>query len=175
MDRTACRLHNYAVVPEMCMKTRPSRSALAMLILTTGLALCDGACASIKRSSSRASQSIGLAASQRRNPPNVSTPKPRDTPAGAGIAASERVETPDRLTTEVTPSKPTAGDSSTAAWSTTSSESPSTVVTSTTTYPRLGTEVEHTSRGLWPFLIGVAIAVGVGLILFFRPSVLKAR
>ena len=157
------------------MKTRPLRSTLAMLILTTGLALCDGACASIKHSSSRASQSIGLAASQRRNPPRVSTAKPQDTPAGAGIAASERVEIPDRLTTAVTASKPTAGDSATAAWSTTSIESPSTVVTSTTTYPRIGTEVEQTSRGLWPFLIGVAIAVGVGLILFFRPSVLKAR
>jgi hypothetical protein len=49
------------------------------------------------------------------------------------------------------------------------------MVTSTTTYPGTGTDVEQTSRALWPFLIGFAIAIVVGLIVLVRPSVLKAR
>ena len=158
----------------MCIQYRPLRSALATLILTTGLALCDTACASTKRSSGLASQSIGLPSSQRRNPPKVSTSKPRDAVAGVGVPASERIETADTVATnKVTASASTAGAAITAG--TTSSQSPSMTVTTITTQPPIDTEVEQISRSLWPFLIGFAIAAAAGLILLFRRSLLRAR
>jgi cobalamin biosynthesis Mg chelatase CobN len=170
-------LHQYGVVPEMCIQTRPFRSALATLILTTGLALCDTACASTKRSSSPASQAVGPSVSQRRNPPSVGTSKPRDAAAGVGVAASQRIETADTVATTKMPapaSVSTAGKAGSTTAGSTSSQSPSMTVT-TTTQRRIDAQVEQTARSLWPFLIGVAIAVAAGLALLIRRPRIKAR
>src|SRR5687768_11754169 len=173
MERTAWCLHPYRAGPEMCIQYRPLWSALATLIVTTGLALCDTACASTKRSPGLASRSIGLPSSQRRTPPNVSTSKPRDAVAGVGVPASERIETADTVATnKVTASASTPGAATTAG---TSNQSPSMTVTTITTQPRTDTEADQTSRSLWPFLIGFAIAAAAGLILLFRRSLLRAR
>jgi hypothetical protein len=157
------------------MQHRPFRGALVTLILTTGLAVCDTACASTKRKSGLASQSIGLPASQRHNPSSVRTSKPRDAAAGVGGNVSERIETADTVaTTKETASVSTAGEAATTLGST-SSQSPTMTVATTTTQPRSDTEVEPTSHNLWPFLIGFAIAAAAGLILLFRRSLLRAR
>jgi hypothetical protein len=48
-------------------------------------------------------------------------------------------------------------------------------VTTTTTQSRSDTEVEQTSRNLWAFLIGLAIAAAAGLTFVFRPSRVRSR
>ena len=156
-SRLAVRRRSLVTVSDRRVNSGPAAlaSALVTLILTIGLALCDTACASTKRSSGLALRSIGLSSSQRRNPPKAIMSKPRDAVAGVGVPASERIETGDTVATnKVRASASTAGAGTMAG--TTSSQSPSMTVTTITTQPPIDTEVEQISRSLWLFLIGFA-------------------
>lgn len=145
------------------------------MLMLTGLALCDTACAATKRNSRVALQSIGQSpTTQLRNPQSAGTSKPKITEAGKEIAASSRVETTGTVaTTKVPASLSTSGQAAAAGSSL--NQPPLMTVTTTTTQSPSDPEVEQTSRSLLAFLIGLAIAIAVGLALLFRPSRLRSR
>jgi hypothetical protein len=157
----------------MCIQNRPFRSALATLILTTGWALCDTACVSSNRRTAPAAQSVGFPAGLRPDPPSVSTSKPPDGTARVSVAATETSQAPNRVATNRVPSTVATGGEGGPTAASTPSESPSMIVT-TTTHRSLDTQVAQASRRVWPFLVGVAIAVLAGLVLLIRPGI-KAR
>ena len=159
-----------------CIQSRPLRNVLTTLILTTGLALCDTACAASKRNSRVAFQSVGGAQStQRRNPQSVSPSKPKRAAAAEGAAVSNRVETADTEAATTTAPAPVSTAGHAAAAGKTLNQPPLMTVTTTTTQSRSDTEVEQTSSSLLAFLIGVAIAAVAGLIFVFRPSRLRSH
>jgi hypothetical protein len=91
------------------------------------------------------------------------------------VAASETTKATDAVPTTKTPSSvSTAGEGAPPTAASTASQSPTMTVT-TTTQRRLDTQVEQTSRRVWPFLVGVAIAVAAGLALLIRRPRIKAR
>ena len=171
---------SYRVVSTMCIQ-KPSIRVLATLILTAGLALCDTACASTKRSTGLASTTTGLPSSLRRNPPGTGTSRSRGdatTRTGVAPSGSGSIQTtntsPATNATGPLDSASTPRETLTTSVST-SGQSPSTTVVTTTTQTPIATEVEDTSRLLWPFLTGLAIAAAIGLIVLFRPTVLRSR
>lgn len=173
----AWTLHRYLCCTEMCIQKRPLWNALATLILTAGWALCDTACVSTNRSARPKSQSVGFPESLRRNPPSMSTSKPREAAARVSATASETSETANKAPTSQVPSPVSTGGESASTASTaasTPSESPSMIVT-TSTQRSIDTQIEQTSRRVWPFLLGVAIAAVAGLALLIRRPRIRAR
>lgn len=163
--------------PVMCIRTRPIRNSLVMLILTSGVALADIGCASSKLRPALTSRSHGHAAEQRRDPPTANKPKARP---GVETDQDRQRVVPDGAIASVVARADVKGSVSTlhvagTTGASSSGEPPPATVVTTTTKPPSPTEFEQSSRRLWPFLVGAVIAGGVALILLFRPTHLKAR
>ncbi len=176
--RTAYGLHLESAVMNTRTQGGPVLRALAALILMNALALSASGCASSKHNSGFSSQSTRLLGAQRSNPPaasTASTSKPRDAAAGAAGAASDRTGPAESTATTNYKFDVFAAGGAASTTGTTSRQSPSMTATTTATPTRIAREFERSSRSLWPFLVGVAIAAAAGLIFLFLPALRRAR
>ena len=168
----------------MCSQTRPLRGPLAMLILLVGLALCANACGSTKRQSGLLSDSLGARRGEQikraagNNPTARESASPQDAAPPMSAAASrmnadatQQMRSADKPTGSTSTAQAVAGEPGAASAST--HQSPSMTLITTTTQPAVST-FDRRSR-IWPFFVGVGIALAAGLILLFRPSLLRAR